>query len=100
MVLSTTLLPAEALPGCCPASASGRQLLLEASRDQWVDWRTECAAVQATFHRWCRATQPADRALAYALYRMALDEEERASVIYLELLAATDAQTRLIGRSA
>ncbi len=56
--------------------------------------------MRATFHRWCRATQPADRALAYALYRMALDEEERASVIYLELLAATDAQTRLIGRSA
>ena len=53
--------------------------------DLYVDWREECAEVQAAYDRWSEA-QKNERAHAFAAYRAALDREERASEVYAQLV--------------
>ena len=46
--------------------------------ESWVAWRAACTTVEETYRSWLTATK-AERPLAYARYRAALDrEEERA----------------------
>lgn len=52
----------------------------------YVDWREECAALEAAYHRWVSA-DASDAELAFAAYGAALDREQRASVIYSELVS-------------
>ena len=52
----------------------------------YIDWREECAAVEAAYRRWVGAAE-SDAQLAYAAYVAGLDREERAAVVYRELAA-------------
>ena len=49
--------------------------------DVCADWRQKSAAVEEAYGRWSCAPE-ADRALAFAAYKAALDREECASVVY------------------
>jgi hypothetical protein len=52
--------------------------------DLYVYWREECAAVRASYERWC--TGPAaERDAAYEAYRDALDREQLAAEHYQEV---------------
>jgi len=62
-------------------------LLVEALDDQRQDWRLEAEEVQLAYEDW-NAASAGDRARAWAAYRAALEREERASLIYGELLAS------------
>jgi hypothetical protein len=53
--------------------------------DLYVDWREECAGVQAAYE-WWRDAMKGERASAFAAYGAALDREERASEVYAELV--------------
>ncbi len=53
--------------------------------DMYVEWREECAAVWDADARW-KSVPPADRALAFASYRAALDREEWAAHVYEDLV--------------
>lgn len=73
-------------------------LLVEALDDQRQDWRVEAEEVQLAYEEW-NAAPVSDRARARAVYRAALEREERASLIYGELLASLGVTTRPSGRS-
>jgi hypothetical protein len=60
--------------------------LVDAIIDSYVDWREEAAAVEAAYRRWDRAAQ-CDRPLAFAAYRTALDQEERAAEHHAQAIA-------------
>ena len=62
------------------------ELLVEAISDQHADWSWECREVRRTFTAWARAPL-AERARAFADYRLALEREEQASIIDRDLLA-------------
>ncbi|HTU84662.1 MAG TPA: hypothetical protein VMF57_03750 [Solirubrobacteraceae bacterium] len=48
-------------------------------------WRRECAAVRAAYGKWARAAK-SEACSAFVAYRVALDREEQAAVIYARLL--------------
>jgi hypothetical protein len=74
-------------PGAAAGRAPGvRELVVEAIDDQRADWWRECEEVRRTFVAWAHAPL-AERARAFADYRLALEREEHASVIYRDLLA-------------
>jgi acyl-CoA reductase-like NAD-dependent aldehyde dehydrogenase len=62
-----------------------RRRLVEQSIERYVDWRQACAAVHHTYERWSRSPAE-DRALTFAAYRAALDQEESAATLYGALL--------------
>jgi hypothetical protein len=62
-----------------------REILEEAVRDQHADWRQECAEVQVCFEGWSLAPEQ-EREQAFARYLAALEDEERASQIYRDLI--------------
>ncbi|HEX4466538.1 MAG TPA: hypothetical protein VH025_05085 [Solirubrobacteraceae bacterium] len=68
------------------------ELLREAVAEQRDDWRRECVEVQLSFAEWSSAPRPL-RARAFAAYCDALEREERASVIYAELLSEARRQS-------
>jgi hypothetical protein len=53
--------------------------------DMYVEWREECVVLWEAYERW-KAVPPAERALAFASYRAALDREERAAHVYADLV--------------
>jgi hypothetical protein len=59
--------------------------------ERYVDWREECRALDAAYLRWAWSG-PAERDVAYAAYRAALDREQRAAGNY-ELVALCLAAT-------
>jgi hypothetical protein len=58
-----------------------RRRLVHAAMDAYLDWRDECTAVSDAYRRWTEAGE-ADTAMAWRAYEVALDREERASVLY------------------
>ncbi len=62
-----------------------RTALGDALIDLYVDWREECASVRVAYEWWSDA-EKGERAAAFAVYRAALDREERASDVYAELV--------------
>jgi hypothetical protein len=54
--------------------------------DMYVEWREACAALWEAHQRW-KAVPAAERPLAFASYRAALDREEWASHVYAHLVA-------------
>jgi hypothetical protein len=51
--------------------------------DSYVCWREECDGVRAAYEDWERS-EPQDRALAFVVYRAALDREECAARTHRE----------------
>lgn len=49
--------------------------------DTYLEWRYECKAVERAYERWTDSER-AERGLAYAVYRAALDREEKAADVY------------------
>ena len=72
-------------------------LLVEALDDQRQDWRVEAEEVQLAYEEW-DAAPSGEREGAWAAYRAALEREERASLIYGELLASLGATPQLMAR--
>ena len=60
--------------------------LVDLMMDLYCDWRTECAQVRAAYERFSSAA-PSDRALAFAGYTAALDQEQAAGEAYAEQLS-------------
>ncbi|HWE09210.1 MAG TPA: hypothetical protein VG325_07640 [Solirubrobacteraceae bacterium] len=61
-----------------------RKRLIDEAIRAYVGWREECAAVWDTYRRWTSA-EPREAAVAFAAYMAALDREERASGVYVQL---------------
>ena len=60
-----------------------RAEVIDEMMDRYVDWREQCIALRNTYERW--STGPvAERKLAFATYRAALDLEEHASLVYAD----------------
>jgi hypothetical protein len=51
----------------------------------YAAWKRECAGVRAAYDRWARAAR-SEAWFAFASYRVALDREEQAAIIYARLL--------------
>jgi len=61
--------------------------LLDEAIDAYVDWREESAEVWDAYERWQRAPA-ADARFAFSAYCAAVDREERASLVYADLMTA------------
>jgi hypothetical protein len=59
--------------------------LVDEAMDCYVDWREECAAVEAAYGRWS-STSPEAAELPYAAYSAALDREQSAAGVYRRAL--------------
>jgi hypothetical protein len=68
--------------------------LVDDMTDAYVDWREERAAVWLAYDGWTCAPM-ADGAVAFAVYRAALDREERAAEVYGRLVMQLAAGTSL-----
>jgi hypothetical protein len=68
--------------------------LVDGMTDAYVDWREERAAVWLAYDGWTCAPM-ADAAGAFAVYRAALDREERAAEVYGRLVMQLAAGTSL-----
>jgi acyl-CoA reductase-like NAD-dependent aldehyde dehydrogenase len=62
-----------------------RERLVDEAIERYVDWRHACAAVSDTYQQWSRAPAK-ERALLFAAYRAALDQEESAATLYGSVL--------------
>jgi hypothetical protein len=60
-----------------------RSKLIDELMDRYVDWREQCIAVDSAYERWSHGPT-AERGLAFAGYRAALDLEEHASLVYAD----------------
>ena len=60
-----------------------RSELIDELMDRYVDWREQCIAVGSAYERWSNGPS-AERELAFAAYRAALDLEEQASLVYAD----------------
>jgi hypothetical protein len=84
-----------ASPGLSPAGDTPLALSFASKRlirrltYAYIDWREECAALEAAYRRWVSA-DAADAELAFVAYKAALDREQRASVIYGELVSRSN----------
>jgi hypothetical protein len=58
-----------------------RDQLIDEAFARYLDWLTECEAVDAAYWMWL-STAPSDAALPFAAYRAALDREELAASFY------------------
>ena len=58
-----------------------RQDLVDRMIELYCDWRTGCWDVRAAYERFLKAPVP-DRAVAFAAYTAALDQEESACEAY------------------
>jgi hypothetical protein len=66
--------------------AVSREQLIDAVMDGYVGWREASAAANSAYQGW-REAVGAQRAEAFELYQLALDDEERAAVEYARLIA-------------
>jgi hypothetical protein len=62
------------------------QRLVDCLIDAYIDWREECVILEDAYRRWVSAAA-SDAELAFAAYRAGLDREERASILYGELVS-------------
>jgi hypothetical protein len=76
---------------------SSERALVDALVDAYAGWREEAAAVERRYREWAGATE-ADRALAFAAYEAALDNEEHASYRYAASVADFRCARRWSGR--
>jgi hypothetical protein len=66
-----------------------RPELIDVMMDMYVDWREECIALRKAYERWS-SVRLAERELAFAAYRAALDREDRASAVYADLVKSVE----------
>lgn len=69
------------------AQIAWRDPRVDALFDTYLEWRDECEAVERAYERWT-GSERAERRLAFATYRAALDREEKAATVYQ--VAATE----------
>jgi|SRR5580704_566314 hypothetical protein len=72
---------------------SARNRALDEVMDAYVEWRQECIRVWEAYQRWRTAVR-GDAALAFQVYRAALDGEERAAEVYGRQIRAFEARVR------
>jgi hypothetical protein len=72
---------------------SRRNRALDEVMDAYVEWRQECIRVWETYQRWRTAVR-ADAAIAFQVYRAALEGEERAAEVYGRHIGAFEARVR------
>ena len=85
------------IPGLAKRRAGARPQVawpdprVDALFDTYLEWRDESKAVERAYERWTDSER-AERRLAYAVYRAALDREEKAADVYevaaMELVGA------------
>jgi hypothetical protein len=75
-------------------SSLAEKTLADDMIDAYVDWREESDAVWLAYDGWTSAPT-ADAAVAFAVYRAALDREERAAEVYGRLVMQLAAGTSL-----
>jgi hypothetical protein len=80
------LVPRQPTTDQAAISSSESKRLVRRLTYAYIDWREECAALEAAYRNWVSA-EASDAELAFAAYRAALDREQRASVIYGELVS-------------
>jgi hypothetical protein len=68
------------IPGPAADTATRNRLVDEAI-DRYVEWREECATVEAAYWCWSDACAT-ERAILFATYDAALDREECAARVY------------------
>jgi hypothetical protein len=68
-----------------PALALLHEHLVDLTIEAYVDWREACGLVRDAHRSWGSAT-PAGAKIAFELYLAALDQEERAAVLYAGLV--------------
>ncbi len=61
--------------------------------ESYVQWREECDALESAYQRSAEST-PAERDLAFSVYRAALDREEEAASVYSKISAELDGRVR------
>jgi hypothetical protein len=71
----------------------GHRLVVDELIETYICWREECTAVQAAYDGWSAALLATgeERLLRFAVYRAALDREDRAARAYMECGARLDA---------
>jgi hypothetical protein len=62
-----------------------RKQLIDVAMDMYVEWRESCVALGRAYEQWS-SVPVAERKLAFAVYRAALDLEEHASAVYADRL--------------
>ena len=62
-----------------------REPLADAALAAYSEWRSECAAVRASYRRWV-GTRGEEEPSAFSDYRSALDREERAAKHFARLM--------------
>jgi hypothetical protein len=63
--------------------------LIDVMMEVYVEWREECIALRNAYERWS-SVRVAERELAFAAYRAALDREDRASAVYADLVRSVE----------
>jgi hypothetical protein len=63
------------------SSAEGSPTPVDEYFEAWVCWREACEDVRGAYEQWGRSS-PAQRGLAFASYRAALDREDQAAGVY------------------
>ncbi len=83
--------PPSSLAGRHPAGPNTkvRPELIDVMMDVYVDWREECIALRNAYERWS-SVGVAERGLAFAAYRAALDREDWASAVYADLVKSVE----------
>ena len=83
-----------------------RRELIDYLMDAYLDWREECIVLGDAYERWLTVSV-AERTLAFAAYRAALDREQQASSVYADRfelvarkLAARPRPLRWLGQAA
>lgn len=60
-----------------------RSQLIDELMDMYVEWREACIVLRRAYEHWS-SVRVAERELAFAAYRAALDWEEQASAVYAD----------------
>ena len=66
-----------------------RERLADEAFHRYLDWRAECATLEAAYRNW-RTAARSDSAFAFAAYTAALDREECAAVQYRCVIAEAE----------
>jgi hypothetical protein len=61
--------------------------------DTYVSWREECDRVHAAYERWNRSPRE-DRGAAFAVYRAALERDNRAAAVHSDSAAQLEERAR------
>jgi hypothetical protein len=82
-------LPSTAVGEVDQVSTRVRSELVDVMMDVYVEWREECIALRKAYEHWS-SVRVAERELAFAAYRAALDREDRASAVYADLVKSVE----------